>query len=72
MGNTKIQTYFDEEGKRYQIFIEMKVIGLSLERVELVVTYRSRQGGLLRPNNLDNLEHHHIQGWLLCTRHFCI
>ena len=50
----------------------MKEIGLSLERVELVVTYRSRQGGLLRPNNLDNLEHDHIQGWLLCTRHFCI
>lgn len=72
MGNAKVLTSFDEEGKRYQIFIEMKEIGLNLERVELVVTYRSWQGGLLRPNNLGNLEHDHIQGLLLCTRHFCI
>lgn len=72
MENAKVLTSFDEEGKRYQIFIEMKEIGLNLERVELVVTYRSWQGGLLRPNNLGNLEHDHIQGLLLCTRHFCI
>ena len=72
MGNAKVLASFDEERKCYQIFIEMKEIGLSIGRFESVVTYRSWQEGLLRPNNPDNPQHDRKQIGILCTRHFCI